>query len=519
MTGALSLTNGAGDDLVGTDSASLSSLSVTGTSTFANGEGASTIKWDPLVLNLGAIAITNGNGFNMVTIGNSIFGSSDALGVSITSGSGGSHTTLRGTYVGAVNVTNADGNDELGFDSLSVTGNVTIKNGAGGSKTDFKSEFGVTGAFSLTNGAGDDLVGTDSANWFSFNVTGALTIANGNGAADVRLSPSNINASDTVLVGGNLSLTNGIGNTSWKLEARTSTTVTGSTTITCGEGSDSLDLGAAAAQSNDSYQGMTVNFGGGSSTVNFSGKETLNGNLSLSAGPGVHTVKVLQTLATKNATLNLQGVGTDTGNVAVTVNVFQNWNVTGNLSVTTNHGNDNIGIDAPLVVTGTTTISTGTGDDVVRFDNVGVALTGNVSITTGAGKDLVRFANGGTVTGNLTVNTGTQNDQVVINKETFQGTVSLTLGGGADVVAIQQFNDTTKSRFEKAVTINSDAGDDVVKIGLANDANDFAEFLGTLTINGGAGLDIVRFKNVALGGTRSNTFAFAPVIATFELQE
>lgn len=513
--GSLKITSGDGVCDVTADGAS---FTVRGTTQITSGDEASTISLTPTTLTLGgALTVTNGSDFSDVTIGRS-GGTTNAKGVTISNGSGGSRTTLQGNYVGAINLTNADGNDELDLVSFNVTGNITVNNGGGGSQTDFLGSVVVTGSLSLTNGAGEDLLGTDSADWLSLNVTGGLTIANGNGAADVRLSPKDfVGLFGAVTVGGNLNLTNGVGDTSWKLQPKISFTVAGSTTITCGEGNDRLDLGAETP-SNDTYQAMTIRFGVGDSTVNFTGNETLNGNLTLNAGPGVHSVRVNKPLATKNATFNLQGVNRGPF-FSASINVNQRWNVTGNLSITTNHGNDSLVFGGALVVTGTTTISTGTGDDEILFDDSDTLLTGSVSITTGAGQDAVQFFGGATVAGNLTVNTGTLNDSVIIGPATFRGTVSLTLGGGNDRVDIAQSNLGFKSRFEKAVTINGDAGDDQVSVGLANDVNDFAEFLGTLTVRGGAGLDTIRFKNVALGGTRFNIFAVTPSVSTFELLE
>lgn len=534
VSGAVTISNGDGDDIetlgsLATDDVYFGSLKITsgdgagqitslgnslaviGTTQIITGDGTSELTLTPAILTLGStLSMTNGSDFNTVEIGKA-GASNNAAGITLQNGNGGSHTTLRGTYLGAITITNSAGKDELDLESLTVTGNVTVSNGTGGSDSDFKGAIAVTGSLSITNTSGNDKVGINSTGWTSLNVTGALSIANGNGASVVTLAPTT-----TARVGGALSLTNGIGDTQLALQATTSFTVVGTTTITNGEGDDTLILGNTP--SNDAFKAVTINFGVGDSSTEFRGKEVIDGVLSLLGGTGVHLVQVNKPLTTKGATFNLQGVGQ--GNLpSVLIAVTQPLTVTGNLSITTNAGKDRLLFTNTLLVTGTTTLSTGTGDDEILFNGTGSSLTGTVSITTGTGNDDVRFLNGQTVTGATTVTTGTGNDRVDIDQTTFKGTVGLTMGGGNDIVNIEQTNDGFKSRFEKAVTITGDAGDDVINIGLANDANDFAEFLATLTVKGGTGFDTIRYKNAALGGTRTNTFFSAPAITEFEILE
>ena len=119
--------------------------------------------------------------------------------------------------------------------------------------------------------------------------------------------------------------------------------------------------------------------------------------------------------------------------------------------------------------------------------------------------------------GNLTANLGTGPDFVSVDNSVFKGTVGLTLGAGTDHVAVEQLNLGTETKFEKAVTINADAGADIIEVGRSGDANDFARFLLGLTVNGGLGIDQVFSKNIAQGGTRFNVFGSTPLLTSFNV--
>lgn len=319
-------------------------------------------------------------------------------------------------------------------------------------------------------------------------------------------------------------MTNGEGDLEFDLFVNNAKTlqVIGSTTITSAAGEDSIEFVTGnSANATMQLKNVSINLGDGDSNVEisgFGGTTTIDGTLTVKAGPGQHHFETDVPLTSKTATINLQGVAVNS-DTAASVDVQELWVVTGDWLVTTNHGNDEVFASGGLIVSGKTTISTGSGDDEVVFKtSTATSLTGAVTINTAAGFDFVQFDRC-TVAGSLVVNTGSLNDEVDIDGATFRGTVSLTLGSGNDSVVIEQSNNARKSRFENAVTINADSGDDRVEIGLPADNTDFAEFLAGLTLNGGTGLDTVRFKNAALGGTRFNTFFSAPVVSLFELQE
>lgn len=544
-------------------------LSIAGTTQVTTGDGNADVDIIPLTtLSLGgALTIATGSDLNTISIGNQ--GIVTGKAVTITTGNGDSEIELRGAYTGAVNITNGNGSDDLEFRSLSVTGNITIKNGSGGSDIDFTGAIAITGSLSITNGNGEDSIGNDSGAWNSLNVTSGVTINNGAGGSHVRFAPTGSftvggslsvtsgNGDDEVFlepggnasIGGSVTYSTGNGEAELDISGGGNTTINGSLSVTNGEGDLEFDLfvddgrtlqvlgtttitSTAGDDSVEFFTGdsanatmllknVSINLGDGDSNVEisgFGGTTTIDGTLTVKAGPGQHHFETDVPLSSKTATINLQGVSVN-GDTGASVEVQELWTVTGDWLITTNHGNDEVLAFGGLIVSGKTTVSTGSGDDEVFFvDTTATALTGAVTINTGAGSDQVEFDRS-TITGNLIANTGSQNDLVEIDGAIFRGTVALTLGSGNDDVEIEQSNNARNTRFEKAVTINGDSGNDLILIGLPADNTDFAQFQAGLTLNGGTGLDIARFKNGALGGTRFNTFFSAPVVSLFELQE
>jgi hypothetical protein len=334
----------------------------------------------------------------------------------------------------------------------------------------------ITGNLSITSAAGNDDVLVPS----SLTVTGTSTFKFGNGK-----STMNFQSSGTLNFGGAMS-------------------------ITSGDGDDQFLINSPNAMA---LKAITINWGLGDSLTEFNGTTVTMEALSITGNFGDHKVHFLgSSVSTKNVTLNFKG----RDNQIQVDGDATNMTITGNLSIAVSNGTSVFGFDHPLNVTGTTTATLGSGDDSLLFTGGGT-LTGGVSVTGNAGKDTVSLT-GMTVAGNLTANLGTGNDQVNIDNSILKGTVTLTLGAGADQVNIEQQNVGTETRFEKAVTINADAGADLIKVGLDADANDFARFLLGFTINGGIGLDEARYKNGAQGGTRNNVFSVAPALNSVEVQ-
>ena len=493
VTGAVTINSGAGGTTFtvkkgvfgslkftsgdGSDNLDFENLDVTGTSQITCGDGDAGLVWDTnsslggnLTVNLGETGGDSGHNIELNL--------QSAKGVSITTTSGAKTISLSGTYVGNVSLTNGIGHETTLFPQTVITGNLTIKNGSGGSDTNFTGSVEITGNVAITN-----LTGTDHiiASGTVLTVTGTTTISNGNGGGSIELRPTG-----TLNLSGNLSITDG-------------------------EGDNEVVIGKVGATI-QTLKNVSMNHGVGDSITTFFGTVAM-GIVTLTGGEGDHNFETKGATTTKDLTLNFVG-----SNFGMEFLVRAALTVNGNLKMTTGSGRDALATGTNLNISGTTTVSTGAGDDFVNFRNA--TLTGNVSVTTGSGADQVRIGLDGasTLAGNLTLNTGTGDDSVIIDRTTFRGTVSVSLGAGSDSLDIEDLfaDNGIKTRFEKAVTINAEAGDDRINIGLANDTDDFAEFLSTLTINAGSGVDIVKFKNIAGGGTRSNIFTVAPTLSGVE---
>lgn len=136
--------------------------------------------------------------------------------------------------------------------------------------------------------------------------------------------------------------------------------------------------------------------------------------------------------------------------------------VTGNVSIHTGNGADQILLGAapipsndtseplnlvfgPVNVGGNLHVNGGNGNNTILVDQVSV--TGNTGIKTGSGTDdIAVLGNSASFTGTFKINSGSGNDAIaIINGATFQSTVTIKAGKGADVLYVAQslFMDTT----------------------------------------------------------------------------
>ena len=495
VLGAVTITNGEGSSASTFATVTLGSLKVTnldgsdlfilngvntisGTTQFNNGLGNSSLSFNGSGTTLnGALTIINGDGNDHLAQ----LGLTSAKAITITNGNGKGRTLITsGTIVGAVSITNGEGEDLFQMSNnsaVSLTGNLTVNNKSGGSTNLLKGT--VTGSVSITSLAGNDVVTAPG----SLAVTGTTTLNLGNGNSKVDFQ-----STGTLNFGGALSITSSDGDDEFKIKSPSAYTM----------------------------KAVTINWGLGDSETVIDGTTIAMDALSITGNFGDHEVKFKGiSLTTKNVTLNFKGRNTSAQVQGIAIGM----NINGNLSVTIGNGNNTgngVIFDAPLNVTGTTTATFGTGDESL-FLTGGGTLTGNVTVTGNGGGDTLALR-GMTLVGNLSANLGTGDDFVGIDNSVLQGTVVLTLGAGADLVDIEQRDLGTLTRFEKAVTINADAGVDLINVGIAADNNDFAQFVASLTVNGGLGIDQAFFKNAGQGGTRFNLFGIIPVFNSIEVQ-
>jgi len=136
--------------------------------------------------------------------------------------------------------------------------------------------------------------------------------------------------------------------------------------------------------------------------------------------------------------------------------------VTGNVKIHTGNGADQILLGAapipsgdtsaplnlvfgPVTVGGNLHVNAGNGNNTVLLD--GISVTGNTGVRTGKGSDdIAVLGNAGSFTGTFRINSGSGDDKIaIINGATFQSTVTIKAGKGADVLYVAQslFMDST----------------------------------------------------------------------------
>jgi hypothetical protein len=157
--------------------------------------------------------------------------------------------------------------------------------------------------------------------------------------------------------------------------------------------------------------------------------------------------------------------------------------VTGNLSIQTGCGNDEILIGAahtpatdnnpllnlvfgPVSVGGNLSVKSGAGNDTTLL--VEVSVTGNTQLDGGCGNDDIGVLDSSSFTGSFTIQGGRGNDSIVLSTNTFFGVVTIYGGAGTDTIGLAD------SFFQQSVTINGGPGNDTFLQTQVPFANDFA---------------------------------------------
>ena len=469
---------------------------VNGTTTIMTGVGGSGVFTTNLTKLSGALSITNADGFDYA-----ILNFVSAKAITITNGNGGSYTSLSSTLpiVGNVSVTNLAGNDNFsmgGVVASKLTGNLTISNGnggsyyGGGSSTDLKAE--ITGNVSVSALAGHDRVSASN----DLKVTGTTTFSFGTGASDVNfisggtldfggaLSVTSADGDDEFRISSpnpialkNVTLSRGNGDSTAQLEG----TITGNLSLTSLAGRDDV-----LAFGNLKVTGTTtMNFGSGDSDVNLLSAGTLNfgGALTVTSADGNEHFNIAspKPIALKNVSLS-RGNGNTTTNIAGAI--------TGNLSLTSLAGNDEVSVFGNLSVTGTTTFNFGNGNSDVAFNNPGpLNFGGALSVTSADGDDRFTLNNGGAALFKaVTINTGLGGSQLSCNPGGSLTMDALSITGGSGFHNVGIFGGATVTT--KNVTLNFN-GDTIVNVSNAL----------PMTINGNLSATITSFdfSNLSFG--------------------
>jgi hypothetical protein len=286
------------------------------------------------------------------------------------------------------------------------------------------------------------------------------------------------------------------------IEFKAAVTIAGNLQIDTAAGNDSVVLGEEFAfvigDGIDVDGSLQVKTGAGNDTVVVQGgfditgglnPTNVGGNVDIQAGQGDDSVFFFVVEVTGNATVDTSD-GLD--------GVFVNGPVTfgGNLTIRLGHQNDEFEIGgANAVVVGAITVNASLGDDAVSLVNI---AAGSVTLDTSDGTDSVEIGGDTSITGNLIVRLGLDNDTLEIGN----GMSAVSVGGRLDVNASR--GDDTASFTNVTVTggttiDTSDGVDDVtltastfaaltVKLGHQDDTLTVTDSSATsASLNGSAG--------------------------------
>ncbi|MBO0697377.1 MAG: hypothetical protein J2P46_03195, partial [Zavarzinella sp.] len=184
-----------------------------------------------------------------------------------------------------------------------------------------------------------------------------------------------------------------------------------------------------------------------------------------------------------------------------------------NLSLTLGPTDERVGINSNVQVAGNLTVNAGAGNNVVVLGApggpAGPTVGKNLSVTTQGGSDLVTL-NQVAVTGTTTIKTGAGSDLLaILGPSTFTGVTTIDLGAGDDELAVANDPATTSGPVTFTGTVNAQlgAGNDTLLVGLApasgGNANTAVIFSTSPAnkIDGGTGLNFFDDKAAQTTGT------------------
>lgn len=399
LGGTLTIVNGDGLDTFtnGGAAADLHDISISN----GNGGGFTVFSARDTTIT-GNISVTNAAGNDSFYIASAgTFTISGA--VTVNNGNGGSRTGIQNQTArptinvgGTFSVTNGAGFDSYIFMAKELNlHDVVISNGDDGSNIDFAFALKtvITGNFSITNLAGKDEIHLTNGT-FAISVTNDLIISNGNGGSITDLTPSAgiAGVPEGITVGGTLRVTNFDGADNFEVRGGTSTfhdivinngdggssmfigtlttNITGNVTVTNGNGFDIVSAGSfgiAGFETHFTVMGnVAVDHGGGGSNTNFRPDVgVINGGLSVSASDGIDNVNIFRMTMNGAVQLNL-GVDDDTVNIDDSI-------LAAAVTINTGSGNDTILLErasdtaVQTVFQGSVSIDTGSGDDAIRI--------------------------------------------------------------------------------------------------------------------------------------------------------
>jgi len=328
----------------------------------------------------------------------------------------------------------------------------------------------ASGTSSITTAGGNEAITID-------NAVGATTISAGDGNNTINISAASAAAN----------ITSGNGT-----DAITLPSAAGPTTIVAGNGDKTIHLTNAS-------NATSITTGTGTDSVLI---DHANGPTTIAAGDGNDTLHIVSALSTTQLS---SGAGSDVilldnaagaANISAGdgANIVHVANATASVSVTSGGGNSAIAIDN---AGGAVNVNTGNGNNTVA---VGIARTTS-SITTGSGNDAITLGN---AIGATTINAGDGANTVHVSVA--YSTSNLSSGGGNDSITLNNaVGATTVSAGDgnNAVQVGSAYSSASVTTGSGADAIVVGSASGAVGINAGGGANIVHLGNASSSLTYS----------------
>lgn len=427
---------------------------------------------------------------------------------------GGDFTTPTGVKHFLINLLGGD--DRVTFGNavapIVVQGNVTI-NGGDGANDVFGTDLTVQKNLTIING--NNVAGSDDADFGNLNVGGSVNIKNGKGDSSTNIYRNSPGLSK---INGSLSIINGIGEDNAYI---VDTNIGKHVTISNGKGSANGIAGETQFYNEENTtQRSTI---GGNVTVSYA-----DGNANPGEADGIWDYEVFG-----NVTFN-HGTGvfrTDFDGYSVNqpAAIRGHLTINGKGAQTVVTGNEYF--KTGLTVGKNFTLNAGAGADVVTLDKLNV--TGKASFNLGNGANTVTVINGGDTTAqkSLSITGGKDVDTVQFNARVNTPKLTLTLKDGGDV-----FNSTVgifgnaAGSLRAAMTANLGKGDDTVNIdnifgGVVN--LNLGHGINTVTVdhpnvvrasvNGGNGVDTVTASNGNVDTLIAKLFGDADILNALNL--
>lgn len=409
---------------------------------------------------------------------------------------------------GAVSIDAGEGNDAVDLTGTSMNGTASVRLGNGsdyftaggnlffgkGLSVDLgagQNTFDLNARSLISNGSISAIAGGSAIDKQTFIL--AAEVADVKGSVTLRTSTASATdfeigsvKNDSLRISSGLSLISSSGDD--KVTLAGSIETLGTLSLNLGHGSNSvLSANASLIKAN------ALSYVGGSQqdSVTFANQVLqVTGNLSFNGGAGTNLLD-LNPAASLRIGGSLGYVGTS-GNDVLLVDTASAV-IGGAVNMNASSGHNTLGLDAINATVGSVAFSAASGNDIVDIgQNQGasslVTVRGNVTVNAGSGSAdvMVRDAD---IYGNLTVNTAVMFggiDTVRLIDSDFHGNVGINLSGSADSDVVVR-----DGIFNRAVTINTGAGDDYVAFDTDTAVSSiYSAFDGYVRINLGAGNDI-----------------------------